>query len=120
MSSYNPAKHHRCFAEPSTEPVAEPSTPAVTKCPLCVFVELIPGGPSVPVHPGLQSYIQAVLGAALTGALAEPGREGPLGAQHGAGGPEEGHRLRDQGAAVLQRVPGHGQRVADGAHHRRR
>lgn len=72
------------------------------------------GGPPVSVHPGLQGFVQADVGAVLAGAVADPGREGSLREDRPAPVAEERHRVRDQGPAVLQRVPGNGQRIEDG------
>lgn len=72
------------------------------------------GGSPVPVHPGLQGGVPADLRASGAWSLADTGREGVVGAQRRPRRPQEGHRVRDQSAAVLQRVPGHGQRIQDG------
>lgn len=78
------------------------------------------GWPAVSVHPGLQGFVQADVRAVLPRSMAGSGCEGPLWKKHGALGSEERHRLRDQSPSVLQRVPGHGQRVPNGKDNRGR
>lgn len=80
---------------------------------LCPYF-VIPGGSSVAVHPGLQGFVQTDVRAVVAGGMADPGRQGFLREDHRALVAEEGHRVRDQSATVLQRVPGNGQRIEDG------
>lgn len=63
---------------------------------------MVTGGPSVSVHPGLQSFVQADVRVVLAGAVADPGREGFLREDHRALIAEERHRVRDQGSTILQ------------------
>lgn len=77
------------------------------------------GGPPVSVHPGLQSFVQADVGAVLAGAVADPGREGFLGEDHRALVAEERHHVRGQSPTVLQRVSGNGQRIQNNEDRRR-
>lgn len=52
-----------------------------------------PGGPAVPVHPGLPGAVPPDLGRARPGRVAEPGGEGAHGAQRRPGQPQEGGHL---------------------------
>lgn len=54
---------------------------------------MVTGGPSVPFHPGIQSFVQADVRAVLAGAMADPGREGFLGEDRHALVAEERHRV---------------------------
>lgn len=84
-----PLPHHFC-------------SPLTAICPpLPPQLQLPSGGEPIPVHPRLPCAVPPDVRSALPGSLADTGLEGGLREGRHSRRPEEGHRLRDQSAAVL-------------------